>query len=273
MNLLKSLLSFTLVSTTPVFADSFKTSDGVIIDYEVTGEGAPLVLLHSGMMSREDMRGQIDYFSKFFMVIAPDSREQGRSSSSDTQISYELMAGDVIGLLDHLNVDKASFFGQSDGGITALILSHSYPQRVNKLAIHGAVYNKDAYPASQREGWENITWDENADGAKDPAGFPGMAISHYLLGQSDLSAFEGHIQEMAHMWATSPNLSKADVSNIQTPTLVIVGDHWDISIAHTVEMHETLPNSELFIAPGATHFIHQEKPDLLHKVLHDFLMQ
>ena len=51
MNLLKSLLSFTLVSTTPVFADSFKTSDGVIIDYEVTGEGAPLVLLHSGMMS------------------------------------------------------------------------------------------------------------------------------------------------------------------------------------------------------------------------------
>lgn len=117
----------------------------------------------------------------------------------------------------------------------------------------------------------NINWDENAQGAKDPNSFPGMAIESYLLGKDDLSSFENHYQEMARMWATSPNLSKDDLSNIKTQTLVVVGDHWDISIPHTVEMHESLPNSELFIAPGATHFIHQEKPDLLHWVLHKFL--
>jgi len=75
------------------------------------------------------------------------------------------------------------------------------------------------------------------------------------------------------MWATSPTLNEADLNAITSPALVIVGDHFDISIAHTVEMHKALADSQLFIAPGATHFIHEEKPDLLHRVVHDFLRE
>lgn len=253
------------------FSKSFKTKDGITLDYEVAGDGAALVLLHSGMMSREDMRGQIDYFSKYFRVIAMDAREQGRSSASTVQISYNLMVNDVVELLDHLDVRKANFFGQSDGAITALLTAHHHQDRVEKLIIHGAVYHYTAYPEEQRTGWKHIVWDEADKTMTDPAGFPGMAIKHYLLGHNDLSAFEAHLQKMARMWANEPNLTKEDLQKIKVPSLVIVGDHYDISIPHTVEMYEALGNSELFIAPGATHFIHQEKPDLLHKVIHDFL--
>ena len=98
-----------------------------------------------------------------------------------------------------------------------------------------------------------------------------MAFKHYLLGRDDLSNFENHLQEMSMMWATSPNLTKEDLNSMNTSTLVIVGDHYDISLSHTVEMHEALANSELFVAPGATHFIHQEKPELLHQAMHNFL--
>jgi pimeloyl-ACP methyl ester carboxylesterase len=146
-----------------------------------------------------------------------------------------------------------------------------YSERLEKLIIHGAVFNFEAYPTSQREGLLNITWDANSESANDPSGFPGMAIEHYLLGKEDLSDFEVHLQEMAKMWATSPNLNKEDLNNINVPNLVIVGDHFNISIPHTVGMHEALGNSVLFVAPGATHFIHQEKPELLHRVIHDFL--
>ena len=82
----------------PAFVASAGThvaDDGALIDYEVFGNGIPMVLLHSGMMSREDMRIQIGYLSRYFKVFAIDAREQGRSSSSDTQISYERMANDV----------------------------------------------------------------------------------------------------------------------------------------------------------------------------------
>jgi pimeloyl-ACP methyl ester carboxylesterase len=228
-------------------------------------------MLHSGMMSREDMREQIEYFSKFYKVIAIDAREQGRSSSSSVKISYDLMASDVVGVLDQLDIKKTNIWGQSDGGITALLATHKYPTRVSKLIIHGAVYNHSAYPASQKERWKNAAWDKDNDQDNDPTGFPGMAFKHYLLGRDDLSNFESHLQEMSMMWATSPNLTKEDLSKINTPTLVIVGDHYDISLASTVEMHEALSNSELFVAPGATHYIHQEKPELLHQVMYDFL--
>lgn len=262
-----------ILSIVAAYSSIFNANDGAAIDYEVFGEGAALVLLHSGMMSRDDMRVQIDYFSKYYQVIAIDAREQGRSSKSTSQITYELMASDVIGVLDQLQITKANLFGQSDGGVTALMVAHLFPDRVVKLMIHGAVYNYDAYPVDQRENWLNTTWNADDEEARNPDRFPGMAIEHYLLGNDGLLEFEEHIQEMSRMWATSPNLTKEDLKLIMTPSLVIVGDHYDISIPHTVEMHDALGNSELFIAPGATHFIHHEKPDLLHKVLHDFLKE
>ncbi len=269
-----SLVYFCIMSFVhTVHANSFKASDGTMIDFEVVGSGEPLVLLHSGMMSREDMRRQINHFSKEYKVIAIDSREQGRSSSSSSRITYELMVSDVMGIIDQLNIQKTYVFGQSDGGVTALLLSFYHPERILKSVIHGAVYNHSAYPDDQKERWKNITWSKDDEGDNNPAGFPGMAIEHYLLGHKDLKDFKAHLQEMSFMWATSPNLTKEDLGKINIPIMVIVGDHYDISIPHTVEMHEALPNSELFIVPGATHFVHEEKPDLLHKVIGDFLKQ
>lgn len=265
------VIIFTLSGVSSSMSDTFKTVDGDIIDFEVNGEGDPLVMLHSGMMSREDMRQQIDHFSNYYKVIAIDARGQGKSSSSAKQISYQLMASDLINIMDHLNIEKFSIFGQSDGAITALIATHLNQDRIDKLIIHGAVYHFNAYPQEQRERWKNIKWDLNNPKDNDPNGFPGMTIESYLLGRSDLSEFGSHLKEMANMWATSPNLTKRDLNKITVPTLVIVGDHYDISISHTVEMYEALGNADLFIAPDATHFIHQEKPDLLHNVIHDFL--
>lgn len=86
--ILKTLSILSLCA--PAFVASAEThdaDDGALIGYEVSGNSIPLVLLHSGMMSREDMRTQIGHFSQYFKVIAIDAREQGRSSSSDTQIS------------------------------------------------------------------------------------------------------------------------------------------------------------------------------------------
>ncbi len=269
-NSLFLLLTFFLTLNTS-YSEVYLSDDGVRIDYEVTGKGTPLVLLHSGMMSREDMRAQIDYLSGYFKVVAIDAREQGRSSHSESRITYELMAGDVVGVLDDLGISRAHVFGQSDGGITALMMAHLFPDRLNKIAIHGAVFNFEAYPLEQRNRWLNISWDSDNEESSNSASFPGMAIPHYLLGQDNLNDFEEHLQEMATMWATSPELTKEDLKKIRTPTLVIVGDHYDISLLHTIEMHEALADSQLFVVPGATHFVHEEKPELLHRVIHDFL--
>jgi len=266
-------LVLTLIITIPAMAETYKTSDGIILDYEIKGSGETLVLLHSGMMSRDDMRMQIEYFSNTYQVIAIDSREQGRSSESPKQITYDLMSNDVIELLDHLNIKQTNIFGQSDGGITALLTAHYHPTRIKKLIIHGAVYNYTGYSPETIAAMKQYSWDANNPEDIDPTRFPGMAIKSYLLGRKDLTDFQKHLHEMASMWSSSPNLTAKDLNKISIPTLIIVGDHWDVSLRHSIEMHEELSNSELFVAPGATHYIHKEKPDLLHKVISDFLNQ
>ena len=272
--MVKTVCLLALLHMAPgALAATFKTADGATHDYAITGKGDALVMLHSGMMSRDDMHKQVTYFSKYYQVIALDSREQGRSSTVDTQISYQLMSDDVVALLDHLKLKKASLFGQSDGGISALITAHKHPERVDKLMIHGAVFNYKAYPAEALAHWQNVGWNANNAKDVDPEQFPGNSLKSYLLGRSDLSNFEKHLQEMTHMWATSPNLSVKDLEKIAVPTLVIVGDHYDVSLPHSLQMHEALSNSQLFIAPGATHYIHREKPELLNRVLHDFLRE
>lgn len=230
-------------------------------------------MLHSGMMSRDDMRAQIDYFSHHYQVIALDSREQGRSSASEMQISYELMSKDLIELLDHLVIKKTNVFGQSDGGITALLATHLNPDRINKLIIHGAVFSYTAYSSQLIESMKNITWNVKNAQDNDRSLFPGMAIDSYLLGHENLSNFESQLQEMARMWASSPNLTISDLNKMLVSTLVIVGDHHDVSLHHTIKMHEALTNSQLFVVPGGTHFVHRENPDLLNKVMHDFLIK
>ena len=70
-----------------------------------------------------------------------DSRGHGRSSFDETPISYELMASDVLGLMDHLGIDKASIVGWSDGGIIGLELAIHHPERLNKVVAYGANFD------------------------------------------------------------------------------------------------------------------------------------
>ncbi len=270
--LLYCVIATLFLSTSKAMSKTFKTSDNATLNYEVMGGGYPLLMLHSGMMSRDDMRVQIEYFSKYYKVIALDAREQGRSSGSSKRISYELMSNDVIELLNHLSVEKTHVFGQSDGGITALLTTHRYPKRINKLIIHGAVFSYKAYPPDVITEMKNYSWEAGNPKHNDRTLFPGIAIDSYLLGHDDLSEFEQHLQEMGRMWSSSPNLTIEDLNQIVIPTLIVVGDHHDVSLQHTVEMHEALSDSKLFVVPGGTHYVHQEKPELLHKVLHEFLI-
>ena len=241
--------------------------NGVTIDYTIEGDGPPLYLLHGGMESRESFDNQIPEFAKHFTVVALDSREQGRSGHSDEQITYALMSRDVVALSRHLGHERISIVGLSDGGVTALTTAITMPERIDKLVLLGANYNLEAYPDETRTFLSNFEWDGNTD----PEKFPGNFIEHYLTGHDDLSGFSDLLSEMATMWTTSPNFSLSDVSTIDAKTLVIVGDHEDMDLNHTLSLYGALPDAELFVVPGATHYSLQERPELVNKVVIEFL--
>ena len=115
------------------------------IYYETYGEGEPLLLFHGNGGSIESFEFQIPELSKHFKIIAIDSRGQGRSTDSDKEITYALMASDMNELIDKLKLNSVYIAGWSDGGNIGLELAYAHPEKVKKLFACGANYSHENY--------------------------------------------------------------------------------------------------------------------------------
>jgi len=243
-------------------------TDGVDLSYSVTGRGAPIYLLHGGMESRDVFTDQISALSQSYTVVALDSREQGRSSRSDAQISYTLMSQDVLALADHLGHDRLTLMGSSDGGVTALTTAIARPERVDTLILLGTNYHFEAYPKATRDFIANYEWDGQA---VDPDSYPGIFIKHYKTGHDTLDGFGDLLEEMSVIWTTSPTFTPSDLAAVQARTLIINGDREDIALPHVLSLYGAIPDARLFVVPGATHYVAQEKSALINSVVLEFM--
>jgi pimeloyl-ACP methyl ester carboxylesterase len=72
---------------------------------------------------------------------------------------------------------------------------------------------------------------------------------------------------------TEPNLEMEQLAGVAAPTLVVVADQDITTVDHAREMSEALPNARLVVVPDATHGLPMEKPDVLARVILDFLQQ
>ncbi|HTR54010.1 MAG TPA: alpha/beta hydrolase, partial [Kofleriaceae bacterium] len=117
--------------------------DGAQIYYAIYGKGDPVVLLHGGLGNSDHWANQVPALADKFEVIAIDSRGQGRSTRTRAAVTYDIMAADVLAVLDHLKVTRASFVGWSDGGEIALKIAIVHPDRVTKLFVFGANYDSN----------------------------------------------------------------------------------------------------------------------------------
>ena len=79
-----------------------------------------------------------------------DSRGHGRSSRDARPYGYDLMADDVVALMDTLRVPKADIVGWSDGGILGLDLAIRHPDRVGRIFAFAA----NTVPSGVKEGVE-----------------------------------------------------------------------------------------------------------------------
>src|SRR3954467_347671 len=108
--------------------------NGVHMYYETYGAGTPLVLLHGGMLSiRLNFAGLIPTLAETHRVIGVELQGHGRTADIDRPITPATLAGDVVGLLDELGIDRAHVFGHSMGAAVALELAVSHGGRVRSV--------------------------------------------------------------------------------------------------------------------------------------------
>src|SRR5829696_2519349 len=113
----------------------FADNGPVRIAYEVRGHGRPLVLVQGVGIGRWGWEPVADRLARRFRVITIDNRGVGASDSPPGPFTTAAMAGDVLAVLDHAGIQRASVLGTSLGGMVAQELALAHPDRVDRLVL------------------------------------------------------------------------------------------------------------------------------------------
>jgi pimeloyl-ACP methyl ester carboxylesterase len=235
--------------------------DGAEIYYATYGKGSPVILLHGGLGNSDHWANQVPALAEHFQVIAIDSRGQGRSTRTHAPITYDAMAGDVIAVMDKLEVPRASIVGWSDGGEIALKLAISHPGRVDHVFVFGTNY--DANGSKPRGGHPSATF----------AAYAAKSRADYLkLSKVSPRQFDELVDWLLPVWRNPMGFTKDQLRSIQAPTMVADGDHDEIIVlAQVEEMAQLIPHAKLAVIKDTSHFALWQDPLDFNKILLDFL--
>lgn len=201
------------------------------IHYQWDGPaGAPTLVFSNSLGTNLALwEPQLPFFSKSFRVLRYDSRGHGQTSATPGEYSVELLARDVLDLLDALELQRVHFCGLSVGGMTGMWLAANAPQRLDKVVLCntspkiGTAESWNARIIAVREGGTKSVaqivverWFTPDFRAKNPA------LVEKTKSMIESTSREGYLGTCAAVrdfdfWAS--------LKNITAPALVIAGTH------------------------------------------------
>lgn len=231
-------------------------SHGVTINYDIEGQGPPLVLVHGFSGNRNSWRGYgfVDPLKTEYQLILIDARGHGESSKPHDPDAYDyrLLVDDVIAVIDDLNLTTVSYLGYSMGGTIGFGLGKYYPQRVQSLIVGGcSPFNRtdptepspmlDLYEQAADQGVELII-----DTFKI---WFGSITPEYeaRLRNADVRAAAAQLRWMQDH---SPDYGN-DLSAMTMPFLIYIGEADEPAEAQ--ECATRLPNATFVMLPGLNH--------------------
>ena len=223
------------------FKAGYSDVNGLKMYYEIHGEGKSLVLIHGGGSTIQTSFGRvIPLFAQNRQVIAVELQAHGRTSDRHAPVSFEQDADDTVTLLKNLNIDKADFFGFSNGGTTTLQIAIRHPEMVNKIILGSAL--------SKRNGVPEQFWDFMKQARLDQ--MPEQLKEAYRQVAPDVNGLQVMHDKDAKRMVDFEDLSDEAIKSIKAQALIIIGDKDIITPEHAIEMHRMLADSQLAIIPG-----------------------
>jgi pimeloyl-ACP methyl ester carboxylesterase len=144
-----------------------------------------------------------------------------------------------------------------------LLVAIERPDLVRKLVAIGANYDTAGIAPEAEDMAANMAPDSD-----DMAMFRGLYEMHSPDGPEHWPVLFGKFTEMLQR---EPHIPIDDLGRISAPTLVAMGDDDLMTIEHSAALFRAIPNSELAVVPGASHAVVIEKPELLNRIVLDFL--
>ncbi len=262
----------------------FVKVEGGRLYYEATGSGSTVVLIHAGFLDGRMWDGQFQLLARDYNVVRYDVRGYGKSDRPEQKYSD---SADLLALLQHLDINKATLIGVSNGGRIALDFAVQQPHMVDKLVLVGT--GVSGYETSGPE--EDRIWDE---------------FEKQMKPQEDL-ARENRIREAVEMdvnaWAAAQTTESRErvfnialdnshilkdhpgkqqvspdppafkrLSEIRVPTLFIVGDR-DVQGMQIIvdKLSSMVKGSRKVVIHGGDHITNMSKPQEFNRTVLEFL--
>lgn len=234
-------------------------NEGARIWYAAYGAGAPVILLHGGLGHSGNWGYQVPaLIDGGYRVIVVDSRGHGHSTRDERPFRYELMASDVLAVMDALNIQKAALVGWSDGACIALILADQIPERAAGVFFFAC--NMDPSGTKEFEFTPIIQ----------------RCINRHIQDYKQLSPtpdqFDAFSEAVGQMQRTQPNYSASDLTRIRVPVVIAQSEHDEfIKREHAEYLAQNIPNAQLVELKGISHFAPLQRPDLFNAAIFAFL--
>lgn len=221
-----------MFSAMTAMADDFDSA-GVKIHYTIQGTGESIILIH-GLYSSGAMNwglpGISALLAEHYQVIALDCRGHGQSDKPQAEGAYGTnMVEDVVRLMDHLKIQKARVAGYSMGGMIAMRLAVTHPDRVSRMVLGGMGWHKADAPMNRF--WDSVDQQRFNVPPACQHGFPALAVT------------------------------EAEINAVKVPVEIIVGDRDPCKHLYVEPLEKVRPDWPVHIIVDAGHLNCVTKPD------------
>jgi len=249
----------------------------VEIYYRDEGEGVPLVLLHGGWgYGLNPFNRPIEELSDSFRVICPDRSGYGRSTRLVDGFARDFhyrAAAETLSFLDALGIERAFFWGHSDGAVIAAIIGFNAPERVRCLILEAFHYYR--MKPSSREFFETLAHEPEALGAELCARFA-LEFGEENWRELIMSHARTWLEIALESSGPSGDLYGGRLHEVSAPTLFIHGRLDPRTEPGELDaVAAQLPRAEMQILNAAGHSPHSEaaSADLATRLAKEFLVR
>jgi len=252
--------------------------NGIKLYHETYSEGEPLLLIHGGLTTIDEIQGWVQPLAQTRQVIAVEMQGHGRTADTDRPMNFATMGDDIAALLDYLKIPRADLVGHSFGGASAIRAAVQHPEKVRRLVVISSPYARSGwYPEAQR-GMSQVGAAMAENMMQTPAG-------RFSKQWPEPQRFAQFLDKMGKMMSEDYDWS-ADIAKLPMPVLLIFADNDSVSQKHIAEffallgggvkepgwLNTQLSKSRLAIVPGYSHYnfiTSAEVPQIVGKFLAD----
>lgn len=251
--------------------------NGARLWYEVRGEGEPLLLHHGYTASRVNWMPVAERLQARYQIILMECRGTGQSEHTPEGYTLEQYAADVVGMLDHLGLEKVSFAGHSMGGGIGYLLALEHRARLERLILMAPIPAEGVGEITPELREQRLAERRRGDREAILARYRAMQFredvetEEWFIDRAEhiLSVSDGHFERGAE------SMRDLDVAHrlpeITTPTLMIAGAV-DSLLEANLKDFMNLPNATLEVLSRAGHEVAVHEPDRVAAAIDSFMV-